>query len=149
MSESRRAGMDRTLRLLSSARQFDMDAELNCGSTSCHKEGGRGTVAMPSVLHGLANCRSLRGQGAVSCARTAMIVAFITTILLCIQFASAASSSTCPSASSSPASLLHGSRAMRKDKHDAAANACLRHSALLLLLLIVSRCHISPRIYFT
>jgi hypothetical protein len=51
------------------------------------------------------------------------------TIFFIVAVVSASSSaSSCPSVSSSPATLLQGSRALRKDKRDDAADACLRQS---------------------
>jgi hypothetical protein len=63
--------------------------------------------------------------------RTSATMALVFAIIIMVYFevVSAASPSSCPSASSSPASLLQGSRALRKDKNDAAANACLRQTA--------------------
>jgi hypothetical protein len=55
-----------------------------------------------------------------------MATAVIVAIMLYIAVAAAADATACPSASTSPASLLQGARALRKDKNDAAANACLR-----------------------
>jgi hypothetical protein len=72
-----------------------------------------------------------------SLTRTAMPTAAIVTIMLCVAVAAAADASTCPSPSTSPASLLQGARALRKDRNDAAANACLRQRAQLLPLLNV------------
>lgn len=78
-----------------------------------------------------------------SCAQPPRIIttaaAAIMIILIMLIFgASAAPTSSCPSASSSPATLLQGARALRKDKRDAAADACLRQACCRS-----SNCHAS------
>jgi hypothetical protein len=77
----------------------------------------------------LARPRTYRGM--TPSTSTTVVPAIVIIILtLNLVGALALSSSACPSASSSPASLLQGARALRKDKNDAAADACLRCTRL-------------------